>query len=114
MSLSSRREESLRSEEDSSVLASLLSTRPRSVIEPRLSSRFETYSKGGIVAAEVPVLVIPPVATPGADDCLIEWTVNSPAYHRIRYRKVEDEEWNYTDWTDTPSVEAAITLSDLP
>lgn len=60
-----------------------------------------------------PVLMTGPVATPGTTTCNISWTVDVPAYHRVRYRKADAGSWQYTGWTAIPNASASIDLSGL-
>lgn len=60
----------------------------------------------------IPVLVSGPTATPAETTSLIEWTTDTPAYHRVRY-KTAGGEWTTTDWTETASSSASVTLTGL-
>ena len=53
-----------------------------------------------------------PVATPGYTDCLVEWTTNLPAYHRVRYKK-RGGAWTTTAWSVAQSANAAVNLTGL-
>lgn len=59
-----------------------------------------------------PILMTGPVETPDYTTCLIEWTVNIPAYHRVRYKKPGGG-WTVTAWTTTKSTNASINLTGL-
>jgi len=61
----------------------------------------------------IPVLLTGPTATPDQMSCLIEWTTDIEAYHRVRYRKQGVDEWTITDWSSPASTSASITLSPL-
>ena len=62
--------------------------------------------------SEALLLVSGPVATPDYTECLIEWETNTPAYHRVRYKKPGGG-WTVTDWTAVPNVNASINLTGL-
>jgi len=60
-----------------------------------------------------PVLLTGPAVTPGETSCLIEWTTDIDAYHRVRYREQGVYEWTITDWSSPASTSASVTLSPL-
>lgn len=76
----------------------------------RGSSIEEIYTLGGLVLS-APTLVDGPTATPYYSTCLVEWSTNVPAYHRLRYKKRGAAEWEeVTDWTSELDIDAAINL----
>lgn len=65
------------------------------------------------VATAALQIISGPQAEPAVDSCEITWTTNQAAYHRVRYRPASGGDWQYTDWTETPSTEAAVILQGL-
>ena len=107
---SSRRDEPKRSELTPRGSARLVIPN-RSVIIPAGSTRREIYSRGGQVLF-APVLQTGPTNTPAAASCLVEWTTDIDAYHRVRYKK-SGGDWTTTGWSSSASPNASVNLSPL-
>lgn len=113
MSGSSRREENERSVDSPRCSARLVI--PNRIVEtPRASSIREVYSRGGQVVF-APTLIGEPSATPYYSTCLVEWTTDIPAYHRVKAKRITEPvgEWITGEWSGSPSTAAAVTVPDL-
>lgn len=60
-----------------------------------------------------PVLMTGPTATPAETTCLIEWTVDIPAYHRTRHRETGTEDWTVSAWSGSAGTSASVTIESL-
>jgi hypothetical protein len=78
---------------------------------PGASSR-QSNTRGGLYVLPYPVLLTGPTATPAVTSCLVQWTTDVAAYHRVRYHKGADA-WTYSAWSLTATTNAAVTITPL-
>jgi len=58
----------------------------------------------------LPILISGPSDWASSTTAVIQWDVNIPAYHRVRYRKSGVPTWTYTSWSISASTHASVSF----